>query len=85
MKTDTSVYGAKGLDFTVEQLYEKDRIQSQHITNIERESEVLKNVVRDICTTLSIRARDLGHAALAVKYLELREELESIFPKRKNR
>ena len=57
----------------------------QHIANIERESEVLKNVVRDICTTLAMQARDLGHAPLAVKYLELREELESIFPKRKSR
>ena len=52
-----------------------------HLHNIERESEVLKNVVRDICTTLSIQARDLGHAALAVKYIVLRDELEAIFPK----
>ena len=54
-----------------------------HLHNMERESEVLKNVVRDICTTLSIQARDLGHASLAVKYMDLRDELESIFPKRR--
>lgn len=53
-----------------------------HIHNIEREAEVVKNVVRDICTTLAIQARDLGHAPVAAKYLELREELESIFPKK---
>ena len=62
-----------------------ERARFNHLHNIDREAEVIKNVVRDICTTLAIQARDLGHAALAVKYLELREEIESIFPKRKNR
>jgi len=59
-----------------------ERARSQHISNIERESEVVKNVVRDLCTTLAIQARDLGHASLGAKYLELRDELEAIFPKR---
>ena len=53
---------------------------SLHIANLERESEVLKNVLRDTIVTLAIQARDLGHASLAEKYLQLREELQSIFP-----
>lgn len=54
----------------------------KHIANIEREAEVLKNVLRDTITTLAIQARDMGHAPVAAKFLELREELESIFPKK---
>ncbi len=54
-----------------------------HIRNIERETEVIKNVIYDICTTSAVAARDLGHAALANKYLDLREELSAIFPKRR--
>ena len=58
-----------------------ERARSNHLHNIDRESEVLKNVVRDICTTLAIQARDLGHASLAEKYLDLRDEVDAIFPK----
>jgi hypothetical protein len=51
-----------------------------HTTNIEREAEVIKNVLRDTITTLAIQARDLGYAPIAANYLQLRDELEAIFP-----
>ena len=52
-----------------------------HITNIEREAEVIKSVMHDLLTSLAIQARDLGHAPSAAKFLELREELSKIYPK----
>lgn len=53
-----------------------------HIRNIEREAEVFRNVLYDTLTQSAIFARDLGHAAIAEKYMRLREELNSIYPKR---
>lgn len=75
-----------GADFPCKQCDGVARIESKHkhIANIEREAEILKNVLRDTITTLAIQARDMGHAPVATKYLELREELESIFPSNKH-
>ena len=54
-----------------------------HIANIEREAEVLRNVMYDTCTQMAILARDMGHAGCAEKFMQLREELNSIYPKRR--
>jgi hypothetical protein len=60
-----------------------------HIANIEREAEVLKNVVRDLCTqnyllikALNYNNNDCGLTVLAEKYMELREDVDRIFPRK---
>lgn len=54
-----------------------------HIRNIERELEVIKNCLFDLVTQDAMFARDNGQLALADKFLRLREELDSIYPKPK--
>jgi hypothetical protein len=61
-----------------------------HIANIEREAEVLKNVVRDLCTQNYLLIKTLNyhndpvHALddLAKQFLELREDVDRIFPRK---
>ena len=52
-----------------------------HIQNMEREYEVLKGVVFDICTTLRDCYRDTKNDVLYEKFDELRKELDNLFPK----
>ena len=52
-----------------------------HFRNIEREAEVVKNVLRAVCLQSALNARDMGHAAVAAKFLELRDEVDAIYPK----
>lgn len=54
-----------------------------HIANIEREAEVFRNVLYDTLTQMTIYVRDMGHAGIAEKFMRLREELNSIYPKRR--
>ena len=54
-----------------------------HIQNMEREYEVLKGVVFDICTTLRDCYRDTKNDVLYEKFDELRKELDNLFPKRR--
>ena len=54
-----------------------------HIRNLEREAEVLKSVLYAVCQQSAINARDMGHAAIAAKFLDLREEVNAIYPRKK--
>lgn len=53
-----------------------------HIANIEREAEVFKNVLYGTLTQMMLMTRDAGHAGIAEKLMRLRDELNSIYPKR---
>lgn len=69
-----------------------------HIANIEREAEVMKNVIYQLCNTLAIMAENSrcqvsgrydrqwmenSFADLRSKILELRNEIDDIYPRRR--
>lgn len=51
-----------------------------HIANIERELEVIKWSLHKLITEDAIFARNHGHLDIAAKLLEVRSDLDSIFP-----